>query len=1068
MNTTTTTAAAEAAKNREIYNKLADIAREVFNHMTAEPGKVYTPADIAAAITGGPVVGDLNRENAVKIEPYALGAGLTWAEGYDPATVYEVAAGSFACKVNGWKVWAVLNTTARAWSIPTRDRVIFKKSDREAVPVVASFTLTAAESRELLAATAADELRPVLCAIHLDTRRRVLVASDGHIMRVVNLGDRLTATADAAPSYNIDKSVIKAGRAVTIYADELAEAEGVAVKCYADRFPNWAAVLTGYNYSEAGRVALTPAQFKDIKKPVAEVAKVHHADKWHPLRVTIAHTSGESVAHIWARDIDFATERESAVNIDPAAPSFSIDTDARRLAKVTTAAALYVIDPAAALLMTDPDGLTMVMPLQPSEDDKYFAPFTVAPAGGRPDLLPSVDIAATAAEITHAHRLASAAEILKNNADATADELAALVVSSSGHVLTDSEARDLLAEARELMTAAPAADGHQDTDTTTTTPAEVISEPTTTTTAETESESQDTPAAAFEWSPELRAAAEAIAADYMKNDPASDRAAYAARRLLRAAGLTVAAERIKTADGLTVAKIVLTYGKKRRDLSRPITAARVEFIESEDTTPAPADDIESEPQAEHLTPADVLTAYNENERAAHEREKAEDIARADVEALAAAWPGLTRAEILAHLLTIDTDRAALLLSEVADPATLSDPVAWLSAADDHQDTPAPADDLTAEPVSEPTADELAEARRARRRERDRARRAAKRSERERAAAPAADHQDTPAEVISESEADALPVTFYDPAAGVIVWGLADELPTADGLTAESVTAADLLTIESERESAAPADGHQDTTTTAHDSESRPRALLLTITRAALRLAAVVAALLLLTFANDRPTPATATTTAADLLAPADHQDTPAEPMTISESESADTLTTTAAEVISEPTESEPTARPAADRPAVEKRHHGRENKRESRAELMTAAAPADLLTADTLTAAPVVISESESADTTTARPLLLTADELAELLALLTGTTTAESEPTAAPAADDSQDTPAEVISEPTESEPTAAPADGHQDTPATTGTTTPAAPAAGCPAAVATPCPPAAPVAPVAPIIIL
>lgn len=187
MNTATTTAAAEAAKNRVIYNKLADIAREVFNHMTAEPGKVYTPADIAAGITGGPVAGDLNRDNAVTIEPYALGAGLTWAEGYDPATVYEVAAGSFACKVNAWKVWAVLNNAARAWSIPTRDRVTFKKSDREAVPVVASFTLTATESRELLAATAADELRPVLCGVHLDTRRRVLVASDGHIMRVVNL-----------------------------------------------------------------------------------------------------------------------------------------------------------------------------------------------------------------------------------------------------------------------------------------------------------------------------------------------------------------------------------------------------------------------------------------------------------------------------------------------------------------------------------------------------------------------------------------------------------------------------------------------------------------------------------------------------------------------------------------------------------------------------------------------------------------------------------------------------------------------------------------------------------------
>ena len=1000
----TTTAAAEAAKNRVIYNKLADIAREVFNHMIAEPGKVYTPADIAAGITGGPVAGDLNRDNAVKIEPYALGAGLTWAEGYDPATVYEVAAGSFACKVNAWKVWAVLNNAARAWSIPTRDRVTFKKSDREAVPVVASFTLTAAESRELLAATAADELRPVLCAVHLDTRRRVLVASDGHIMRVLNLGDRLTATADAAPSYNIHKSVIKAGRAVTIYADELAEAEGVAVKCYAARFPNWAAVLTGYDYSEAGRVALTPAQFKDLKKAIAEVAKVHHADKWHPLRVTIAHTSGESVAHVWACDIDFSTERESAVNIDPAAPSFSIDTDARRLAKVTTAAALYVIDPAAALLMTDPAGLTMVMPLQPSEGDKYFAPFTVAPAGGRPDLLPGVDIAAAAAEITHAHRLASAAEILKNNADATADELAALVVSCSGQVLTDSEARDLLAEARELMTAAaPAADGHQDTDTTTTTPAEVISESESEPTAaapaaddsqdtpaevisESESEPttaapaadhQDTPAAVVAAADllaaaDVRDAAKAIAKAKTADDYDSQRAARDARRLLTAHGLTLTDYRIKTAAGLTLCRFIYSYGKKsRRTLCAPLLKVAAEFAAL----------------------SDLLAEF-------------------------------------AELMTISE-------SESQDTTTttpaevISEPTTPAPAADDSQDTPAEWCPLTGQyltPADHLTPDEI---------------RALVAAERERLA-DTDTTTTTPAEVISEdttpapaadghqseSEADPLPVTYYDPAAGVIVWGLADEL----------------LTIESERESAAPADGHQDTTT-AHDSESRPRALLLTLTRAAVQLAAVVA-LLLLTFANDRPTPATATTTAADLLAPADHQDTPAELMTISESESADTLTTTPAEVISEPTENEPTARPAADRPAVEKRHHARENKRESRAELMTAAAPADLMTADTLTAAPVVDRDSltapavvisESADTTTARPLL-TADELAELLALLTGTTTAD--------------------------EPTAAPADGHQDTPATTGTTTPAAPAAGCPAAVATPCPPAAPVAPVAPII--
>ena len=204
----------EKEMNQAIYNKLADIAREVFNHLTAEPGRVYTPADIARAITGGPVVGG----NAVNIEPYALGEGLNWAEGYDPATVYEVAEGSFSCKVNGWKIFHVLDRCARAWSIATAARVKFT-AKRAAATVVASFTLTAAEGRELLACCADDQLRPVMCGAHLDTRRRVLVASDGHIMRVINLGDRLTITDTAAPYYNINKNVIKVGRAVTITAD---------------------------------------------------------------------------------------------------------------------------------------------------------------------------------------------------------------------------------------------------------------------------------------------------------------------------------------------------------------------------------------------------------------------------------------------------------------------------------------------------------------------------------------------------------------------------------------------------------------------------------------------------------------------------------------------------------------------------------------------------------------------------------------------------------------------------------------------------------------------------------
>ena len=450
----------EKEMNLTIYNKLADIAREVFNHLTAEPGRVYTPADIARAITGGPVVREVDKTQYIcdRVEKYEIGEGLTWAEGYDPATVYEVAEGSFSCRVNGWKIFDVLDRCARAWSIATADRVKFT-AERAAAPVVASFTLTAAEGRELLACCADDVLRPVMGAVHLDTRRRVLVASDGHIMRVINLGDRLTITDTAAPYYNIHKSVIKAGRAVTITADSYATAAGVSVACLADMYPNWAMVLDGTKYSEAGRVALTPATWRELKKAVAEVSKVLYNCKYHPLRVTIAHTQGESVLHIYARDIDFNRERETAVAIDPAAPSFSVDTDARRWAKMTTpAAALYVAETCRAIIATDPAGLTMVMPLQPMEGDKYYMPFTIAPAGQTLDPLPGVDIAAAAADITAARHISAAVAILEENdaaeTPATPAALADRLVNLLGHTIDTDRAAEILTAARELMTAA--------------------------------------------------------------------------------------------------------------------------------------------------------------------------------------------------------------------------------------------------------------------------------------------------------------------------------------------------------------------------------------------------------------------------------------------------------------------------------------------------------------------------------------------------------------------------------------------------------------------------------------
>jgi len=401
----------EAARNLKIYNALADIAREVFNHLNAEEGRQYTAADIARAITGGPVVTCVNGLNyrCDRIEKYAIGNGLQFAEDYSPETVYSVEIDNFSCRVNGWKIFDVLERAARAWNIATAARVIFEKK-RAAAPVVVSFTLSAAAARELAACCAKDILRPVMNGVHLDTRRRCLVASDGRIMRVLHLGAALAVDESAAASsYIIPADVLKSGRVVTIDANDIASTDKKSAPVIPGRYPNYFSVIPAA--SEAGRVAITPAQWKEIKKAVADVAKVHPSGKYSQRRVIMSHESYSDKLTIYAFNYDFNVERETAVNIDATAPAFSLSFDADQFLKIGgTPTAFYLKDNSRAIVTTDAAGLSLCMPMLQTDSDKYYYCFSFA--DGAADLLPGVDIAAAAAELKEEHEHAAALEIV--------------------------------------------------------------------------------------------------------------------------------------------------------------------------------------------------------------------------------------------------------------------------------------------------------------------------------------------------------------------------------------------------------------------------------------------------------------------------------------------------------------------------------------------------------------------------------------------------------------------------------------------------------------------------------
>ena len=410
------TTANEAAKNTAIYNELADIARQVFNHINGtDEGKKYAPADIARAITGGPVVRMVNGSNYVcdRVEPYQLGAGLSWCEGFDPTTAYTVAVDGFSCRVVAWKIFDVLDRAARSLDIPTAARVTFERP-RAASPVVASFSLSTTAARELAACCAKDELRPVLNGVQLDTRRRVLVASDGHVLRVVSLGAALTVDESAAAaSYIIPADIIKSGRVVTITADGIAATDKKSAPAIAGRFPNWAAVVP--SVSDAGRVSLTADQWKNLKKAVASAAAVHPKSKYNEARrVVIAHDFLSDVLHVWAFNYDFNLEKDITVPVDNVRESFSISFKADDFARIAgNVTAIYFRDPSRAIVTTDAAGLSLVMPLYQPDDESEKYHFNFNFGEGSADLLPGVDIAAAAREIAEENTAAAAAEIVE-------------------------------------------------------------------------------------------------------------------------------------------------------------------------------------------------------------------------------------------------------------------------------------------------------------------------------------------------------------------------------------------------------------------------------------------------------------------------------------------------------------------------------------------------------------------------------------------------------------------------------------------------------------------------------
>jgi len=989
MHYTTTTAAPEAAKNLAIYNAIADHARHAFEGLEIQAGQ-YTTAQVVSLI---------KKSRAF------------WRNDVDSREVIRVEVDGFACSFRLGDVFAVLAKVATAYEVPTRDRATFVRA-AEAAEAVVSFTIAKTAAAEVAKAVAKkDTLRPVLEFAYVDTARRALVGVNGHVMTVAPLSS-LTVAEGARPGYLVDRSLLKSDH-VTIDANNNAT-DGARVAESPDwlRFPAWASVFPAVYDTDL--LTIDAKTRRALAKAVAVATKFAGEEPDGSRLVSIFGEANTSKIVVRSRRELPATAgaatrydvRDSFIQL-PAelSRSFALTFHGPDFAALPAFDKIYITpDAGCPVVFAGSHTVALLIP-QPLPDDAERICGTDSRPAWAKAVEPLADLlaAAPAAATIDAPAADSAEVPADDSQDAPAEVIAAPAEDS---IETPDDDADPEAEAIET----PA--GNIETPAALTTAAELLR------------------------LAEFRDAAKAIAKAKTADDFGSVKADRAARRLLTTAhGLTLTDFRIKTADGLTLARFIYTYGKKsRRTLSAPLLKVAVEFATLEkladewaELTAAATDD-SIEPQTVEPTPVGTI----ENEPATNEPEalRGATLQKIELESdrtNAPAWlkPGQTfkrttadGREVVAICTRLILDGFAYI---TANSCGVADHVTAFAAFDFDSVTPCDIDDNAPE-----------FARMLHNFERIRTN-----FEQWQAAHPyeptvtTNEPTPSPAEAV-ESKGTAEPVENEgaNTPAKVIAWALTDELPTADGRTANTVTPADLLSIESEH-----AESERETTVRAR-AERRP--LLLTIARHTLRLAAA-AALLLLSVATVRTT--------NTLAAPTD--------LTVAPTVVADHLAgaITTADTLTVENEAESRAELGTPdntpRPVVE-RHHARENKREGHVHTLPTVAPADSI-ADTLTADTLPLTaDSIESDTLAAGSLLGTAQELTD-----------------APA--DDADSEAESIT--TDDEPTddsVATAESGSDA-ENTGTATNGHPHAhgSTPAAQAVPCSPSAPLAPVAPIAI-
>ena len=251
--TTTTTAAAEAAKNLRIYGLMAEVARKAFEYLTIAPGE-YTAPQVVTAL----------KKSRAQWTDDAPGVA-------DPDGLAAIACEGFECKYPLQMAFEVLAQVAHAYDIPTAERVTFERA-AEAAPVLLTLNVPTAAKEVAKAVSKKDTGTPALTFAYYDAERRALVGTNRQVLTVA-----AAPFAEVAPEaadrkgFFIPVSLLRSDRVTIDTNNNATDGHKVAESPEWYRFPNWVSIFPQVYDTDALTLDKTTA--RQLTKAVATAAK---------------------------------------------------------------------------------------------------------------------------------------------------------------------------------------------------------------------------------------------------------------------------------------------------------------------------------------------------------------------------------------------------------------------------------------------------------------------------------------------------------------------------------------------------------------------------------------------------------------------------------------------------------------------------------------------------------------------------------------------------------------------------------------------------------------------------